>query len=818
MKTDEQSIRCDRPSIPWGSRAYEGDGEMSDSWKKGSRNDRHESWSKGNKGLKNRNNRSDRMPLEHINDHRFPNSNDCYQRGYGQNRSIDYDNQSYNNDLRGRDYGRYNEEEMNNSGCLPKWKELRQIKPNECNPRNDRPERQTFENPFWHSDVFKQPNQSRFQEEMYCDRNEPRRPNSHLHFEEDWNDNDWLHNKVDEQSNYKTYNDNYIDFDNPKSNRFGARDTSSDCRTAASTVNTPDNSFTQPPLMFSTPTGDGQDISLRSSSNSGSLKRRWEIENKDSELDNKTKRISRTVGRKQMSSPSQSPSRDFLANSSKSSTSSNSVKAKKMKGNKTIAPSLNKTDSINKNTTDVSNAVCKQKETNKGNKSNSKKVSNQATSASDKNINKVIGKTKVATKQSAVVPAKPKDVNVVLKKDISAKKTENSSKRDLGSNGVPFQNQTNKNNGKNNTAAPEGFKKKFPKSDLFSKSAKSANKGKNVVEKAEALCQELREKRDSKAKEGKNLLKQQQKKNSLPEKHQNNMKKSTSSESSEQNIVAHAPIKVPDTVSVIVHNVPLNEKVKPMDTNSVTKTLASKKLTSSKVTDSTTSKASTKPSKADIERIRSYIEGSTFTNPNSDSSVEVHAHPISASPGKNYNRSSHDLLGKESLLKMVNSPRSRKERVKLAEMIRTHAKSQNKFSQSRFSLNGIFDTFSGSEPMQELNIQDLPTELQLQIAQIMESDMISDTDSSKTSSFFRGSVCGDAAMDVDESPVATSVHVSSDPVVENMVTSTADDTKLSRTSRNDSAVIKVGRITMLMVMLEESFKAYKKFRITMASC
>ncbi|CAG2220600.1 unnamed protein product [Mytilus edulis] len=97
----------------------------------------------------------------------------------------------------------------------------------------------------------------------------------------------------------------------------------------------------------------------------------------------------------------------------------------------------------------------------------------------------------------------------------------------------------------------------------------------------------------------------------------------------------------------------------------------------------------------------------------------------SAEPSKL--RSSVESTSRESLLKMVNSPRSRKERQQLAEFLRTYAKSQNRLSLPRFNLqmSGLYDNL---EHYGEFGLEELSPEVQLQIAELIEADIKPDID------------------------------------------------------------------------------------------
>lgn len=88
-----------------------------------------------------------------------------------------------------------------------------------------------------------------------------------------------------------------------------------------------------------------------------------------------------------------------------------------------------------------------------------------------------------------------------------------------------------------------------------------------------------------------------------------------------------------------------------------------------------------------------------------------------------------ELSSKDTLLKMVNSPRSRKERDCLAKMLRSYACSQNKLSLPRFNLQ-LSDLTSELDGIAtELRLEDLSANVQLQIAQLIEADIKPDLSS-----------------------------------------------------------------------------------------
>lgn len=132
--------------------------------------------------------------------------------------------------------------------------------------------------------------------------------------------------------------------------------------------------------------------------------------------------------------------------------------------------------------------------------------------------------------------------------------------------------------------------------------------------------------------------------------------------------------------------------------------------------------------RADIDSIRAKIESSVNSNIGSTNKAkEALLSPTrqlqspaeqSSSQGK-YSQPSDT----NSLLKMVNSPRTTKERNQLAQMLREHAKSRKKLSLPRFNLK-FSDLCSNSDRQDEqVNIEILAPSVQLEIANIIEADV-----------------------------------------------------------------------------------------------
>lgn len=276
----------------------------------------------------------------------------------------------------------------------------------------------------------------------------------------------------------------------------------------------------------------------------------------------------------------------------------------------------------------------------------------------------------------------------------------------------------------------------------------------SVLEKAEKLCKKLRNDRE-KAKQ----KKQAEEKKKKIEKHKEiNEKLETLKERSNQHITG----VLESQMSYISGKDSLSEKYKPerrMDesdylmmssagqssTYSDAAQLIPERLTSTpKPTPSVSSvssqdsvkKASPASSisqrisqtKADIDAIRAKIESSvnkgvpTPSSTSSESTTSPSRHLPSSelsSPIGRYPQKAE----RNSLRKMVNSPRTTKERLQLAEMLREHAKSQKKLSLHRFNINYSDLCNNYDRQDEQVNIDTLAPSVQLEIANIIEADI-----------------------------------------------------------------------------------------------
>ena len=89
--------------------------------------------------------------------------------------------------------------------------------------------------------------------------------------------------------------------------------------------------------------------------------------------------------------------------------------------------------------------------------------------------------------------------------------------------------------------------------------------------------------------------------------------------------------------------------------------------------------------------------------------------------------SSTAALSRDSLAKLVNSPRSRRDRYQVARMVRSHSRAAHRLtSRPRLTLHTSSDAGSGEDTSDEaysLNLEELPAEVQDQILQLINNEM-----------------------------------------------------------------------------------------------
>lgn len=293
--------------------------------------------------------------------------------------------------------------------------------------------------------------------------------------------------------------------------------------------------------------------------------------------------------------------------------------------------------------------------------------------------------------------------------------------------------------------------------------------GEGVLEKAEKLCRELREKRE-KAKlerERKMKLEQQEKLDSINQELKNLQDKS------KEYVKGHIlteEMKLPDVSSakensekesshsksskLIQPNKEI-EKIRQSIEKSVQSVNEIEKLQSSlelernsgkkDLSSSTNKSVSVNSEKSGKDSLRK----ETSTKPDS---VETRKPGLREEISTASSKKPKEKPNTEALLKMVNSPRSRKERKQLAEMLRSYAQSQKKLSLPRYNLqlSGSYDDNLGGR-IEELRLEELSPEVQIQIAQLMEAEATPDLNDLEmalmSSSEKRNSVGGKSGKD-----------------------------------------------------------------------
>lgn len=253
--------------------------------------------------------------------------------------------------------------------------------------------------------------------------------------------------------------------------------------------------------------------------------------------------------------------------------------------------------------------------------------------------------------------------------------------------------------------------------------------GVSVLEKAEKLCKKLRSDREKA-----NLKKKQEEKSKKIEKEQElNRKIQSLSERNKLNIKGILDSEVPEVFS--------DSKLEGSDSKTRDLSFSDNNIPSSESlilkTDGTVGVATSSErvqraapprelkqsniaeriaqTKADIDAIREKIE----------SSVQKEMSQSGSSTDNVIPPKYPQATDRTSLVKMVNSPRTTKERLSLAQMLREHARSQTKLSLPRFNLK-YSDLCSGSEKFDEfanINVEALAPDVQLQIANIIEADI-----------------------------------------------------------------------------------------------
>lgn len=247
------------------------------------------------------------------------------------------------------------------------------------------------------------------------------------------------------------------------------------------------------------------------------------------------------------------------------------------------------------------------------------------------------------------------------------------------------------------------------------------DEGVSVLEKAEKLCKKLRsdrEKAKMKQKEEEKFKKTEREKElnrkieTLSEQNKLNIKGVLDSEITSAKIAAQtSQSNVTDERS----SLPPKVDSRSVTVRETTKLASSQRATPSRDLTSPNIADRIAQTKADIDAIRAKIEAS----------VEKEMSQSGSSTDSVVQPKYPQATDRTSLVKMVNSPRTTKERLSVAQMLREHARSQTKLSLPRFNLK-YSDLCSGSDRFDEyanINVEALTPDVQLQIANIIEADI-----------------------------------------------------------------------------------------------
>ena len=246
-----------------------------------------------------------------------------------------------------------------------------------------------------------------------------------------------------------------------------------------------------------------------------------------------------------------------------------------------------------------------------------------------------------------------------------------------------------------------------------------------VLETAEKLCRELREKRQNAQREKEKLLLRQKQK-SL------NSRIASLSKTNQSYLKGH--LSRNETVSSISALPPTRIALESSHSHS---TGLSNDLHQASGSEDRGFSSLPLPQKSSIEKIRQEIESSVRGTKRFVRSSCENKRPKEKQPGlpENQKTTSRPVgkgkgpMSKDSLAKMVNAPRSRKERLQLAQIVRSHSKTQNKLAPSRLNvqLSGLYDNDNldfDDEEMSEITLEDLSPQVKMQIARLIEDDIV----------------------------------------------------------------------------------------------
>ena len=274
---------------------------------------------------------------------------------------------------------------------------------------------------------------------------------------------------------------------------------------------------------------------------------------------------------------------------------------------------------------------------------------------------------------------------------------------------------------------------------LMESGDKTGDNTDSILEKAEQLCKKLRTERE----QAKTKKKQEEKMKKMEKEMEIDKRLETLAEKNKSNIrgvldssamssaqtLESVPTKLTYLDSHLSASASENmDSLSSSDTaSSVRMAPSSKKLQAEKPYLSQKDKPESKDisqriakTKADIDAIRAKIESSVHGDmPEKAVSAATPESPTAA-------LSVARFTDKSALVKMVNSPRTTKEKLSLAQMLREHAKSQKKLSLPRFNLR-YSDLCSASgdkgDQYTNINVDRLDTNSILEIANLIESDI-----------------------------------------------------------------------------------------------
>lgn len=274
-------------------------------------------------------------------------------------------------------------------------------------------------------------------------------------------------------------------------------------------------------------------------------------------------------------------------------------------------------------------------------------------------------------------------------------------------------------------------------------SKKGEKGGEGVLEKAEKLCKELREKREKAKLERERKMKAEQKEKleninqelkTLSDKSKEYVKGHISAEETTQSVDSSAKNitgSEKNSISKLSQSNKEIEKIRQNIEKSVQSVNEIQKLQSSSGKERNSrkedSKSSAKKSETSTNKSKTGLQETSVREPSKKDTKPDSCETRKGKEGTVNKSSAKEKLTTDSLLKMVNSPRSRKERQQLAGMLRSYAQSQKKLSLPRYNLelSGSYDNDLDGK-IEELRLEELSPEVQIQIAQLMEADATPD--------------------------------------------------------------------------------------------